>query len=133
MTAHSRILEVLTPEKHVLSAGERSRWPNFTFFIFPGTVLPFYFSVVRGSTNPGKTRAYCAGPILPFFIFIFPGIVLPFFRGQYFHFSGDSTSILLFFRSTESPGKTRSVFTPPAFLRLSLSLSLNLRDPNFSP
>ena len=40
-----------------LIAGERSsayrgralqRWPNFTFFIFPGTVLPFfYFSVVR--------------------------------------------------------------------------------------
>jgi hypothetical protein len=25
----------------------------------------------------------------------------------------DSTSILLFFRSTESHGKTRSVFTPP--------------------
>jgi hypothetical protein len=31
----------------------------------------------------------------------------------YFYFSGDSTSILLFFRSTESHGKTRSVFTPP--------------------
>ena len=30
------------------SAPARSRWPNFTFFIFPGTVLPFfYFSVVR--------------------------------------------------------------------------------------
>jgi len=43
-----RILEVLFPEKRALSAGERSRWPNITFFIFPGTVLPFfYFSVVR--------------------------------------------------------------------------------------
>jgi hypothetical protein len=31
----------------------------------------------------------------------------------FFYFSGYSTSILLFFRSTESPGKTRSVFTPP--------------------
>ena len=45
-----RILEVLFPEKRALSAGERSRWPNFTFFyfyfsgdstsIFPATVLP---------------------------------------------------------------------------------------------
>jgi hypothetical protein len=52
-------MEVLTLEKCALSAGERSRWPNFTFFIFPGTVLPFcYFSVVRGSTNPGKTRVH---------------------------------------------------------------------------
>jgi len=33
-----RILEVLSPEK--FSDGERSGWPNFTFFIFPGTVLP---------------------------------------------------------------------------------------------
>jgi hypothetical protein len=31
----------------------------------------------------------------------------------------DSTSILLFFRSTESHGKTRSVFTPPMELWLS--------------
>ncbi len=48
------ILEVLTPEKHALSVGERSssRWPNFTFFIFPGIVLPFcYFSVVRKVTE----------------------------------------------------------------------------------
>ena len=37
----------------------------------------------------------------------------PNFTFFYFYFSGDSTSILLFFRSTESPGKTRSVFTPP--------------------
>jgi hypothetical protein len=58
-----RILEVLFPEKTsaliALIAGERSRWPNLTFFflfsfsgdstsIFLGTVLPFcYFSVVR--------------------------------------------------------------------------------------
>jgi hypothetical protein len=61
-----RILEVLSPENRAIIAGERSRWlsasersrwlsasershwPNFTFFIFPGIVLPFfYFSVVR--------------------------------------------------------------------------------------
>jgi hypothetical protein len=46
----------------------------------------------------GERSSTHAGPILPFF---------------YFYFSVDSTSILLFFRSTESHGKTRSVFTPP--------------------
>jgi hypothetical protein len=47
-------LEVLNPEKRALSAGERSRWPDFTFFNFPGTVLPFFNF---GSTKPGKTSA----------------------------------------------------------------------------
>ncbi len=48
-----RILEVLTPEKRALSAGERSSAHAgpilpFFIFIFPGIVLPFcYFSVVR--------------------------------------------------------------------------------------
>jgi hypothetical protein len=44
------ILEVLNPKIARLSraSAPHSRWPNFTFFNFPGTVLPFfYFSVVR--------------------------------------------------------------------------------------
>ena len=58
-----RILEVLFPEKCALSAGERSRWPNITFFIFPGTVLPFfYFSVVR--KVPEKPVLFLPHPLL---------------------------------------------------------------------
>ena len=97
-----------------LIAGER--WPTFTFFIFPGTVLPFcYFSRAHfGSTVPGKTSPR---------VKLIAGERSSTYRGRalqrwpnitFFYFSGYSTSIFLFFRSTESPGKTRSVFTPPS-------------------
>ncbi len=93
--AHARPILPFTTEKLALMLPSAHAGP---IFIFLWTVLPFYF----GSTNHGKTRvapaSAHAGPILPFF---------------YFYFSVDSTSILLFFRSTESHGKTRSVFTPP--------------------
>jgi hypothetical protein len=69
-----RILEVLFPEKTVHFGSTvpgknsafwkycsrknarlvRVSWPNFKFFNFPGTVLPFFYF---GSTKPGKTRA----------------------------------------------------------------------------
>jgi hypothetical protein len=59
--------------------------PNFTFFIFPGIVLPFRLASLMhfGSTNPGKTRAYRGRALQRsrwpnFTFFIFPGIVLPF-------------------------------------------------------
>jgi hypothetical protein len=69
------------------------RWPNFTFFIFPGTVLPkcilevLFPEKCRRGRESSLSRASApaliagerssAGPILPFFIF--PGTVLPFF------------------------------------------------------
>ncbi len=63
-----------------ISAGERSRWPNLTFFIFPGTVLPISILEVltpekRVYRGRALQRAH-AGPISPFLIF----------RVQYFHF-----------------------------------------------
>jgi hypothetical protein len=83
-------LEVLFSEKtFALIAGERSRVKRILEVLFPEKT----FALIAGERSS-------AGPIFTFF---------------YFYFSRDSTSILLFFRSTESPGKTRSVFTPPIF------------------
>ncbi len=85
-------MEVLNPEKRALNA-------------HAGLVrASAHAGLVRASAHAGLVPASAhAGPILPFFIF--PGTVLPF---------------CFFFRSTESPGKTRSVFTPPPFHSVNL-------------
>jgi hypothetical protein len=61
-----------------ISAGERSRWPNFTFFIFPGTVLPkCILEVLTPEKRAYRGRALQRWPNFTFFNF--PGTVLPFF------------------------------------------------------
>ena len=69
--AHAGPILPFTMEKLDLTLPSAHAGP---IFIFPWTVLPFYF----GSTNHRKTRlaraSAHAGPILPFF----PWIVLPF-------------------------------------------------------
>jgi hypothetical protein len=62
-----------------------------------------------GSTVPGKTGlSRASAPALAQFHLL--------------KFSGYSTSIFLFFRSTESPGKTRSVFTPPKISMVNIKI-----------
>jgi len=104
MTAHSGLPE---------------RWPT----IFPWIAFPFYF----GSTNHGKTRS-------PAIQVNDSTLRLALMLAQFnlfflFYLSVDSTSILLFFRSMESHGKTRSVFTPPlCLLYIVLALFASIKD-----
>jgi len=62
------------------SAGERSRWLNFTFFIFPGTVLPKFILEVlfpeKCRRESSLSRA-SAPALAQYYLFLF-------FRVQYF-------------------------------------------------
>ena len=119
-----RILEVLSPENRLSRASATAfwkYWPNFTFFYFSGystSILLFFRSTesperILEVLFPEKRRressAYRGWALQRLSRASAPALA----QFYLFYFSGYSTSIFLFFRSTESPGKTRSVFTPP--------------------
>jgi hypothetical protein len=103
-----RILEVLFPEKKssafwkYCSRKKRCRESKSQAHFgstVPGKKVKRILEVLFLEKRPRLSRASA------------PALTLAQF--YLFYFSGYSTSIFLFFRSTESPGKTRSVFTPP--------------------
>ena len=84
------------------ASAPHSRWPNFTIFYFSGYSTSIYSAFWKYCSRKNSQRLSRASA---------PHSRWP--NITFFYFSGYSTSIFLFFRSTESPGKTRSVFTPP--------------------